>query len=316
MKNAIIITGGAGYIGFEAVKKLSKFCHCIIIDKKKCFLQPNCTFIKSDFSNEKKLKMLLSKHRVILLIHLAAFTNVSESEKKPKKYINNNYLKTIKILKFCKNNKIKNVIFASSSAVYGNIKVGSKVSEKSKLNPISTYAITKKKVEDFLKREKYFNYCILRFFNVVGFNQTITKSSLLKSSTLFSNILKYFIFKKKFEVYGNSFNTKDGYAIRDFISIVDIGKIIKIASMRLINKNNKGKIREIFNCGSGYPLSNSEIINLFEKVYKKKIMVKYKKKRDVEIEYMLSNNNKLKKTFEFKRFIKISKILNSYKELK
>ena len=141
----VLLTGGAGYIGSTTANLLLDQSHTVtIIDNLSTGNEKNipkkATFIKSDISNKLILSKLFKKNKFDVIIHFAAFIDVEESVRKPKKYIKNNYLKTKKFLEVCKLYNQLKIIFSSTAAVYGDSKLGI-ISENAKLKPISPYAI-------------------------------------------------------------------------------------------------------------------------------------------------------------------------------
>ena len=159
MKNTnILITGGAGYIGSHIVELLVKAkANVIIYDNLvtgfKKLINKKAKFIKGDIKNLKKLREVIQKNKIVSIIHLAAYLNISESETNKKKYYKNNILGTLNLVKACKNSHVKTIIFSSSCSVYGSVK-GS-VNEKHSLSPQSYYAYTKLKGENILKKYAY-----------------------------------------------------------------------------------------------------------------------------------------------------------------
>ncbi len=146
----ILITGGAGYIGSAfSYLLLKKKIKPIIIDKlvhkKHSIIPKESIFFKSNISNVALVKKIIKKYKISSVIHFAAYKNVEESNLKPKKYYNNNYLITKKFINCCKQSGVKYFIFSSTAAVYGNLNKNKKVLENSPLKPISIYGLTKKK---------------------------------------------------------------------------------------------------------------------------------------------------------------------------
>ena len=116
---SILITGGAGYIGSHIVEKLVKTNNKIIILDNlitgyKKLINKKAIFIKGDIKNYKKLLNIIKKYKINSIIHLAAYLNISEAEKNKKKYYLNNIVETLNIIKCCKNESVKNIVFSSS----------------------------------------------------------------------------------------------------------------------------------------------------------------------------------------------------------
>jgi len=314
-KQLILITGAAGYVGKSVVfflKKTKNF-KLVLIDKKekpKLRFFNSLDYIKSDlnFNLEKKL----CKIKPSIIIHLAALTSVVDSNKFKKKYTNNNYIVTKKISDYCyKFNK--KLIFASSAAIYKSSKKA--IKEDSPKQPSNFYGKTKLDSEAYIKKKlkKKSSYVILRFFNIAGGDKKngITFSShnfpVLKIITL---ALKN---NKKFKIYGT--NPKNGKtAIRDYIHVYDIGKIIKKSINYLLLNNEKNLI---LNCCNGIETNILDLINIFNKISKKKLVYKILNKRKNEDFIFFGNNAALKKIFNFKIFFSLKKIVkDTYESVK
>jgi UDP-glucose 4-epimerase len=139
---SILVTGGAGYIGSHIVEQLiNNKKKVIILDNlvtgNKKLINKKAKFIKADIKNKLKIGKIIKDYNISSIIHLAAYLNVSEAEKNKKKYYKNNITGTKNLLEACKNSKVKNIIFSSSSSIYGNVK-GS-VSENKKPTPKGYY---------------------------------------------------------------------------------------------------------------------------------------------------------------------------------
>ena len=153
----ILITGGAGYIGsatsYLLIKKNIK---PVIIDKliykEDNIIPKKSFFFKANISNLRLVKKIIKKYNINSVLHFAAYKDVEESILKPKKYFENNFLITKKFIDCCKALGINNFIFSSTAAIYGNLKNNKKVVESSSLKPISIYGLTKKKLNNILKK--------------------------------------------------------------------------------------------------------------------------------------------------------------------
>ena len=316
MKNTnILITGGAGYIGSHIVELLVKAkANVIIYDNLvtgfKKLINKKAKFIKGDIKNLKKLTEVIQKNKIVSIIHLAAYLNISESETNKKKYYKNNILGTLNLVKACKNSHVKTIIFSSSCSVYGSVK--GPVNEKNSLSPQSYYAYTKLKGENILKKYAKsfkFNYGILRYFNVAGASNSGKIGQIEKShGQLIKNLaIQSLKLIPKVSIYGKNYKTKDGTCIRDYIHVSDLADI----HLKILKKITKNKNSLIINCGYGKGYSVKEIVDIF-KLLKKNVIVKYQKRRPGDISQIYADTKKIRKILNWKpKFNNIKKILLS-----
>ncbi len=301
MSKYILITGGAGFIGSKVSYDLiNKNYKIIILDDLSSgsldFIQKSSIFIKADIKNYTDItkKLFKYKNKIDTVFHFAASLSVEESNYNPMKYYNNNILGTENILKLAPHLNIKKFIFSSTCAVYGNINK-TKISEKDATIPISNYGKTKLfseiMIKEFSKKYK-FKYAILRYFNVIGADSHLRSGQILGKS-LFKNLSKNIVNKKfTINLFGNSYDTKDGSCIRDYIDVNDLSKL-HILSMSKLNKRKSF----ILNCGYNKGYSVKEIVKIFSKIIKKKIKIQYRNKRKGDIKAIYCDNKELKKLF-------------------
>ncbi len=296
MKN-ILVTGGAGYIGSKVSYELKdRGYNVIIVDNlstgNKKQIGSNFTFYKVDLKKLNNLIKIIKKYKIHAIFHFAGLTNVKDSEKNKKKYYVNNVLTTVNILKLLKIFSIKYFIFSSSASVYGNQK-NICVKESSNKNPQSNYGKNKLTCENRIKlfSKKYkFNYAILRYFNVVGPDKKM-RCGPLHNGSLFSNISKAIKSKKKINIYGDNYNTKDGTAIRDYIDVNDLSELHILSLHKIMRKSL------VLNCGYNKGYSVLNVINTFNKLLKNKIKYLIKKPRPEDIEKIYANTELLRKNF-------------------
>ena len=312
MKN-ILVTGGAGYIGSHIVEQLVKksFLNIFIVDDlstgHKRLISKKANFIKANINKTQLIKKIILKNKIDTIIHLAAKTIVTESEKKPKLYYNVNVLGTRSLLNAAKNSLVKNFLFSSTAAVYGS-KIRY-VNENSKTLPDSVYGKTKLQAENLVKKKFKKNYIILRYFNVVGASPSKKIGLINKYGQLFKNFAVEILKKKpKLNVYGNDYNTADGTCVRDFIHVSDLADI-HLKVLFKVSKNNKSII---LNCGYGKGFSVLEVVNNFKKFSKNKVLVKFEKRRKAEIVESVANVVKLKKYLKWRpKFFNLSRMIKN-----
>jgi UDP-glucose 4-epimerase len=315
MKDKILVTGGAGYIG-------SKVSHDLIKQGYKVFIVDNLStgfkklvpkkakFFFCDILNKKEIIKIIIENNINVVMHFAASLSVEESEKDSKKYYKNNVLGTKKILEASSFCNIKYFIFSSTCAVYGNVK--KKVDENQIAKPKSIYAKTKLECELLIKKfslKHNFYYSILRYFNVAGADLKNNIGCMNNNGQLFKNICLSIKNKNyKVRIYGKNYHTIDGTCIRDYIHLNDISKIHYLSLKSL----KKKKSSFIINCGYGRGYSVYEIINSFEKYIKKKFIKIFEKRRAGDIAEITSDISKMKRILNFK-FTKnpLKKIISS-----
>ena len=289
----IFLTGAAGFIGFSVIFKLLKLKHTVIgLDNLNNYYDKNLKlrrlkilkkyenfiFKKIDISKKNKLNKIKIK-KIDYIIHLAAQAGVRYSLKKPEEYLNSNIIGTFNILELCKERSVKQLIFSSSSSVYGNNK---KIPFKEYHNtdePLQFYASTKKSCEAMIySYSKLYdiNSTVLRFFTVYG--------PFGRPDMAIYKFTKNIINKKKIEVFNN------GNHSRDFTYIEDVVKSIIL----LINKRNKTSLYKVFNICSFKKVNIMKIITSLEKITGIKAKLKFKEKQLGDMIVTYGDNNKLK----------------------
>lgn len=310
----VLITGGAGYIGSCTSNILLDQGHDVtIIDNLSTgnvsLIPKKAKFYKSNIQDIKKISKLLKNNNFDIIFHFAAFIKVEESMTNPKKYLKNNYENTKKFLSVCKNNNLNNIIFSSTAAVYGNTN-GLRAKEGSKLKPESPYALSKLKVENYLKTSNYFKFIILRYFNVAGADNKLRAGQLSKkpSTHLIKRISEKSIKNGTIDIYGNNYPSKDGTTIRDYIHVTDLAEA-HIKSAKYLLKNQKSNT---FNCGYGKGYSILEVIKSFNSLSKYRIKYKYVNRRVGDVFSVVANASKIKKIIKWRpKYDSLKQILNS-----
>ena len=300
----VLLTGGAGYIGSHVALKLIEEGHQVtivdnLITGSENLIPKQASFLKCNINNKEKITNLLKNNKFDTIMHFAAFIKVEESVKNPSKYFQNNKDNTIKFFETCYENKLTNLIFSSTAAVYGNKKTSKPISEKTDLNPLNPYGKSKLDVENYLlKNSDRFNYIILRYFNVAGADPEL-RSGLIsnKSSHLIKIASEVAIGKrKKITIYGKDYKTFDGTAIHDYIHVSDLADI----HINLLNYLKKNKVSNILNCGYGKGYSVKEVIDAANNITNGSIKYEYGKRRLGDSEILISDVDKLKNLINWK----------------
>ncbi len=311
----ILITGVAGFIGYSIAQKLlSKKYKIIGIDNinnyysKKLKVErlknlkkyKNFIFYKKDCSSKNFLNFFIKDKRISLIIHLAAEVGVRNSYSSPGVYYKNNIESFFNILEICRNQK-SNLIFASSSSVYGSSKKKFFKESHDTSSPISFYAATKKSNEVMAHAyAKNYNFTAvgIRFFNVYG-PWGRPDMSIYKFT---SQITK----KMPITIFGN------GKQIRDFTYIDDailmIEKIIK-----KFNKKNKFYF-DIFNSGKGDCIKLNNLVNLLSKKIKINPKILNKKKQLGDVNFTNSSSEKILKILNFSPKVNLSDGMDNFLE--
>ena len=285
--NNFIITGGNGYIGSHLALELLKSGHSVIsidnlsnskIDKVNIFKKkfPKYTFIQADINNPEYILERLPNIKYDTLFHMAALKSVTNSYLEERNYHYVNISGTKELKKIFLEKKIKNIVFSSTCAVYGE-SVVLPIDENQLLNPLNPYAYTKKEAENILTNyfnDGFFNsLIILRFFNPIGYYDIdLFNARSSEDKNVFEFMIDAVLNERVFKIYGNDYNTKDGTAERDYVSI----KSIITAHMQCINIFKDNVRRNIVaNLGSGSPISVLDLVKLWNSNTKNNLNIKY-----------------------------------------
>ena len=294
-KKKILITGGTGYIGSCLFVYLKKKFNVHIIDKaqkKKWQKISKKNFHQCDILNFEKIDKIIKYIQPTTIIHLASLSTVNEKIKK-KDYFFNNVIATKNIIKVMKKNGIKNIIYSSTAAVYQ--KKNFRITENSKLKPISKYGETKLKSEELIQKSNL-NFIIFRFFNVTSaITQPMTGEFHNPETHLVPTLINNLFKNKVSEIFGKDYLTKDGTCIRDYIHIKDICRAIYNGIIFF----KKKPIKSIINLGNGNGNSNLDVIKKISSITKKTLKFKFRKKRKGDQPILVCNINKSKKILKW-----------------
>ena len=277
---AILVPGGAGYIGSHTVVELlNKGKEVVIIDnfsnskpdvldKIRKITGKDFKFYEMDYKNKEQLEKVFEENNIEAVMNFAGYKAVGESVQKPIDYYMNNITGCLVVLDVMKKYNVKKFIFSSSATVYGEperIPLTEDCKTGGTTNP---YGTTKLFIEQILKdlytSDNTWDICILRYFNPVGAHE----SGLIgeEPQGIPNNLMPYIVrvangTLKELSVFGNDYNTPDGTGVRDYIHVVDLAKG-HISALEKLEKEGKGLF--IYNLGTGTGYSVLDMVKAFE----------------------------------------------------
>lgn len=298
---AILVLGGAGYIGSHMVKLLTDQKEEVIVldnletGNKESIEDKEVQFYLGDVRDEAVLDQIFDNHDIDSVVHFAAYSLVPESIKDPLKYFSNNVSGMISLLSSMARHNVNTIVFSSTAAVYG-IPEKIPIKECDNENPISPYGLSKLMMEQIVEwaNQAYgINYIGFRYFNVAGADKTSAIGEAHKVEThLIPKILESVLAEKEaFEVTGVDYETKDGTNIRDYIHVSDIAS----AHYSALNYLRSGGESDIFNLGSESGFSVREIIDAARKVTGHPIPTVDKGRRGGDPDILIANSDKAEK---------------------
>ncbi|MBE6143915.1 MAG: UDP-glucose 4-epimerase GalE [Erysipelotrichaceae bacterium] len=267
----VLVTGGAGYIGSHCVKVLlDKGYEVVVVDNLetgyKDAVDSKAKLYIGDIADESLMDRVFSENQVLGVIHFAAFSLVGESMTNPYKYYENNVAKTNRLLESMVKHNVKNIVFSSTAATYGEPEK-TPIVETDRQLPTNVYGQTKLAMEQMISwygKIYGINHVALRYFNVAGAIQDGSIGEAHNPEThLIPIILQVANGKReKLNVFGDDYQTKDGSCIRDYIHVLDLCDAHVLALEYLLNGNSSG----VFNLGSGEGFSVFEMVEAARKI--------------------------------------------------
>ena len=268
---AVLICGGAGYIGSHNVKAFTQRGEeVIVVDSletgHRASVPEGIKFYHADIRDSEALDKIFSENQIEAVVHFCAYSLVGESMEKPLKYFDNNVGGMISLLEAMQAHSVKRIIFSSTAATYGEPKKVP-ILETDPTIPTNPYGESKRimeKMMNWVDRLHGIRYVSLRYFNVAGAWHDGSIGEDHKHEThLIPLILQVPLGKRDhITIYGDDYPTQDGTCIRDYIHVEDLARAHLLALEYLRNGGNSG----IFNLGSGDGYSVMEMINAARKV--------------------------------------------------
>jgi UDP-glucose 4-epimerase len=281
---AVLVTGGAGYIGSHMVLALTDAgIDTVVLDNLSTgftwAVAPAAKLVHGDIGDEKTVNQVMNDHKVDAVVHFAGSIVVPDSVSDPLGYYLNNTVNSRNLMHCAVKNDVKNFIFSSTAAVYGNPK-SLPVTEADDPAPISPYGFSKLMTEQMLRDSHTaygMNFVALRYFNVAGADpKGRSGQSTPRATHLIKVACQTALGQRPFmEVFGTDYETPDGTCLRDYIHVSDLIS----AHMDALSHLQKGGESGIFNCGYGTGFSVLDVIKSVERVHGKSFDVRYGPRR-------------------------------------
>ncbi|WP_343347389.1 UDP-glucose 4-epimerase GalE [Terrisporobacter petrolearius] len=306
---AVLVTGGAGYIGSHTVVELleegkeviivdnfSNSCPAVL-DRIKEISKKEFKFYELDTNDEISLEVVFKENKIDSVIHFAAFKAVGESVAKPLEYYKNNLCNTLTVLSLMKKHGVNKFVFSSSATVYGDPHT-CPITEDFPLSTTNPYGATKLMIEDMLrdisKADPNLHVSILRYFNPVGAHESglIGEDPNGIPNNLMPYISQVAVGKlEQLSVFGNDYNTPDGTGVRDYIHVVDLAK----GHLKALDKLDSLPGLVTYNLGTGNGYSVLDMINAFSKASGKEVAYKIVDRRPGDVAMCYADPSKANK---------------------
>lgn len=311
---AILITGGAGYIGSHAcVEFLNAGYEIVVLDnfsnskpevlkRIKELTGKDFNFYEVDLLDKEKVEEIFNENNIEAVIHFAGLKAVGESVSIPLKYYKNNITGTLNLLEVMQDKKVKKIVFSSSATVYGNPEKVP-ITEDAPLSATNPYGRTKLFIEYILKdlyvSDNEWSIALLRYFNPIGAHESgrIGEDPNGIPNNLMPYITQVAVGKReKLNVFGNDYNTHDGTGVRDYIHVVDL----VIGHIKALEKIMNETGVKVYNLGTGVGYSVLDVVKAFEKANGIKIPYEIVDRRPGDVDKVYADPTKALKELGWK----------------
>jgi len=305
-KPAILVTGGAGYIGSHAVLALKDAdWPVVVIDNLvtgfRFAVPQDVPLVEADIADAQAVESAIKQHKIGAIMHFAGSVVVPESVDNPLKYYHNNTAKTRSLIESATQCGVKHFIFSSTAATYG-IPETSPVREDCPQRPINPYGMSKLMTEHMLEdvsKAHDFNYCALRYFNVAGADPQARSGQSTAGATHLIKVAVEAALGKRSHVgiFGTDFDTPDGTGVRDYIHVSDLAAAHVHALEALIADPAQS---HRLNCGYGQGFSVLEVLDAVDRATNTPIERRMEARRAGDPPALISDNRAILERFPWK----------------
>lgn len=280
---AILVCGGAGYIGSHVNKQLNKEGYQTVVFDNLIYGHKEAVkwgdFVQGDLKNTEDIEKIFRQYEIEAVFHFAAYAYVGESVIEPEKYYYNNVVNTLNLLKVMRKYGCKRIVFSSTCATYGEPK-RIPITEDMPQNPINPYGETKLMVERIFRdyQKAYgLEYVVLRYFNAAGADP---EGEIGESHDPETHLIPLVLDaaggrRKDIKVFGTDYDTLDGSCIRDYIHVYDLAW----AHLLALHYLERGGKSDFFNLGNEQGTSVLNVVDAVKRVTGKEFQVTYTDRR-------------------------------------
>ena len=301
---AILVTGGAGYIGSHVVLKLRERGErgVVLANLSTGFRQAvlDAPLVVAGVGDREAVLTVMREHGVDTVMHFAAHTIVPESVSDPLKYYGNNTCSTRSLLQCCLESGVRHFVFSSTAAVYGIPETGF-ADETSPTVPINPYG-TSKLMSEWMLRDlaaaSPMRYVSLRYFNVAGSDPAGRIGQATRAATLLVKVACEAAVGKRphVSIFGTDYPTPDGTGVRDYIHVEDLAA----AHLDALDYLRGGGASEILNCGYGHGYSVREVLAAVERVAGRQLRVREEPRRPGDPPTLIARADKIRRLLGWK----------------
>ena len=301
----VLVTGGCGYIGSHLCWALAdRGARIVVLDDLSTgfdwAIPPEATLVRGDIGDAALLDRLLGSGEIDAIVHFAGSIIVPESVTDPLKYYWNNTVKSRELIAAAVRNGVKNMVFSSTAAVYGNPET-IPVPEDVHLLPVSPYGSSKLMTEIMLRDTAAahdFRYAALRYFNVAGGDPKGRTGQSTKGATHLIKVAceAHLGLRPEIQVFGTDYPTRDGTGVRDYIHVADLADAHVLALDHLREKETS----LVANCGYGNGFSVLEVLQAVERVTGAKLPVTYGPRRLGDASQIVAKVDRIRSTLPWK----------------
>lgn len=297
--STVLVTGGAGYIGSHTVRELAAAGYEILIydslEKGHAAAVANYRLVVGDLHDGLKLDRVFQEFDVSAVVHFAAYIEAGESVQNPGKYFQNNTGGTLSLLQAMVRRGVRQLVFSSTAAVYGEPE-RVPIDEEARKQPTNAYGLSKLMVEqmlDWFHRAHALRSISLRYFNAAGAHPDGEVGECHRPEThLIPLILQVPLGQRsQIAIFGDDYETPDGTCIRDYIHVMDLAS----AHVQALRALERGVERDAFNLGNGNGFSVRQVIEVARKVTGDPIPAEVRPRREGDPARLIAGSEKARR---------------------